>query len=426
MKNNFLNFLQWILKQFARLTIWRFKPDVIAISGSVGKTSTKEAIFAILSARGKFAFGGKNYKRVRKSNGNFNNELGMPLAILGDWKKVGKPFFLFWPIVIVAAFFRLFFLPRSFYPKILILEYAAAKPGDIKYLLNIAKPKIAVLTAIGDIPVHSEFYGGPEAVIREKSKLIENLYADNFAVLNFDDETVISLKEKTRGKIMTFGFNEGADIRITNFENRLENGKPEEIGVFFKLEYKGNFVPVVLKNVLGKSHAYAAAAAAAIGLIYNLNLVEIAEHLANYYQPAKRRMNLILGKKKIYIIDDSYNASPLSMINALQTLKDLKSERRVAVLGDMLELGESSSKAHEKIGELAAGSVDILITVGPLAKIIAEAAKNFGLAADKIFSFENVSETLISANKLIKTKDILLVKGSRAVGLDKLIDALAV
>ncbi len=269
--------LRQILKLLARLTIWKFKPDIIAISDSVGKTLTKEAIFAVL----------KNRYRVRKSSGNFDNELGMPLAILGNWEKVGKQVFLFWPMVIVAAFFRLIFLLRSFYPKILILEYAAAKPGDIKYLLSIAKPKVAVLTAIGDLPVHLEFYADPQAVVREKSKLIENLYIDNFAVLNFDDETTVVLKEKTRGKIMTFGFNEGADIKITNFENRLENKKIEESGVFFKLEYRGNFVPIALKSVLGKSHVYAAAAATAVGLIYGLNLVEIAEYLINNYQPAK-------------------------------------------------------------------------------------------------------------------------------------------
>ncbi len=414
MKKILINILKFIFEKLARLTIWRFRPDVIAISGSVGKTSAKEAIFAV----------SKNSYRVRKSNGNFNNELGMPLAILGNWAKIGKPIFLFWLRVIIAAFFRLIFLPRSFYPKILILEYAAGKPGDIKYLLNIAKPKVAVLTAIGNLPVHLEFYADPQAVVREKSKLIENLYTDNFAVLNFDDEETIVLKEKTRGKIMTFGFNEGADIRITNFENRLEDGKLEESGIFFKLEYKRNFVPVVLRGVLGKSHAYATAAATAVGLIYDLNLVEIAERLANNYQPAKRRMNLISGKKKIYIIDDSYNASLLSMTNALQTLKDLGGKRRVAVLGDMLELGEYSNEAHEKIGKLAAESVDILITVGFLAKIIAESAKNSGLPMEKIFSFENTEEALATVRKLVKAGDIVLIKGSRAIRLDKIADAM--
>ncbi|MEK7549259.1 MAG: Mur ligase family protein [Patescibacteria group bacterium] len=270
MKNFLINILKFILERLARLTIWRFKPDVIAISGSVGKTSAKEAIFTVL----------KNCYRVRKNSRNFNDELGMPLAILGNWTKIGKPIFLFWPRVIIAAFFRLIFLPRSLYPKILILEYAVAKPGDIKYFLNIAKPKVAVLTAIEDLP---------EAVAREKSKLIENLYIDNFAVLNFDDEATVVLKEKTRGEIMTFGFNEGADVKITNFENRLESGKLEESSVFFKLEYKGNFVPIALKGVLGKFHVYAVAVATAIGLIYGLNLVEIAEYLVNNYQSASKK-----------------------------------------------------------------------------------------------------------------------------------------
>ena len=288
--------LKYILKQLARMIIWRFEPDIIAITGSVGKTSAKEAIYAVL----------QNHKRARKSSGNLNNELGMPLTVLKDFSdeelkivsrgypagkdKIKKMFF--WIKATLFALFKFLFSGKSSYPEILILEYGADRPGDIKYLLEIAKPKIAVISAIGGTPVHIEFYESSQAVAKEKSKLLENLFTSNFAILNFDDEMAMEMKEKTRAKIMTFGFNlpaeasakegEVPDVKITNFENKY--GDNETIGVSFKIEYVGSFVPVFLKNVFGKSHAYAAAIGATVGIIYNMNIVEIAESLSINYK----------------------------------------------------------------------------------------------------------------------------------------------
>lgn len=417
-----INILRYILKRLAKLTIWRYKPDIIAITGSVGKTSAKEAIYAVLSSSG---------KKVRKSGGNLNNELGVPLTILGDWpernlelvslwqpagkKKIRK--LLFWLKVILFSFLRIVFLPKYFYPKILILEYGADRPGDIKNLLEIAKPKIGVISAIGETPVHIEFYSGLEAVIREKSKLIENMSVNDFAVLNFDDSRAMEAKEKTRAKIMTFGFDEGANVRIVNFEN-----------VNFKIEHQGNVVPVTLKNTFGKAQAYAAGAATCVGLIYELNLVRICEALSSDYQPAKHRMNLIKGVKECLIIDDSYNASPISMKASLETLADIKTEnetRKIAILGDMRELGEYSEKAHKDIGKLAAGIVDFLITVGQNGKIIAESAEQNGLVKDRILIFGTAEEAAKAAKNIVKKGDIILVKASRGIGLDKVVEALS-
>jgi len=403
MRNIFLKILKLILKNLAKLTVWYFQPQIIAITGSAGKTSAKEAIYAVLSAqdgslpvRQAGASGGKNYRRVRKSKGNLNNELGMPLTILGDWSKEelklvsrdtlrGEKIFkkiFFWLKVIISASIRVFFLRKSAYPQVLVLEYAADRPGDIKKLLRIAKPNVGIVSAIGKIPVHVEFFSTPEAVAREKSKLIEALTANGFAILNFDNEVVMKMKECAKARIITFGFNEGADLKIGNFENRSENDKP--MGISFKLEYGGSFVPVILKNCFGKAQAYAATIGACVGLIYDLNLVEISEALSENYQPAKGRMNLLKGIKETYVIDDSYNASPLSMEEALNTIRELSAKRKIAILGDMLELGKYSIEAHESIGRLVAPIVDILITVGPRAKFIAEAAKSSGLAENKV------------------------------------------
>jgi len=460
MKHFLLKILKSILKQLARLMVWRFKPKIIGITGSAGKTSTKEAIFAVL----------KNHHRVRKSKGNLNNEIGIPLTILGDWsekelklvsrdtppgeKRIKKLFF--WIKVIVSALIRVLFLHKSAYPRVLILEYAADRPGDIKYLLEIARPQIGVVTTVGEIPVHVEFFSGPEAVAREKSKLIESLPANGFAVLNFDNEIVMEMRERTRARVITFGFAEGADLRITNFdltqtnadlyadlyadlneEARSARGSASDqhnidqresvwrevpVGVSFKLEYAGSVVPVVLKNAFGKAQAYAAAASACVGLIFDLNLVEISEALSNNYQPAKGRMNLIAGIKDTYIIDDTYNASPISMQEALETLRNLPAKRKIAVLGDMLELGKYSIEAHESLGRFVAPIVDILVTVGPRAKFIAEEAKNSGLAENKILSFDTAGEAGLAVQDLIKPGDLILVKASRAIGLEKVVE----
>ncbi len=424
MKSILVKILKWVLKKLAQITIWRFEPQVVAITGSVGKTSSKEAVYAVL----------KNYRRTRKSKGNLNNELGIPLTIIGDWpeeelklvsreqpvgeKRIKKLFF--WLKAIFFALFNFVFLKKYSYPEVLILEYGSDKPGDIKYLLEVARPHIGIVTTVGEIPVHVEFFSGPEALAREKSKLIEYLSATGFAILNFDNEIVIKMKERTRGRVLTFGFGEGADIKISNFENRYEDNRP--FGISFKLEYGGSFVPVILKNVFGKAQSYAAAIAACIGLIFDLNLVEISEAILKNYSPPKSRMNLIEGIKETYVIDDTYNSSPLSMHEALDILRDLPVKRKIAVLGDMLELGKYSIEAHEAIGKLVSGIVDVLVTIGPRAKFIAESAKATGLSKNKILSFDTVAEAAIAVQDLIRKGDLILVKASRAMELEKVVE----
>ncbi|MBI5147792.1 MAG: hypothetical protein HZA37_01420 [Parcubacteria group bacterium] len=403
-----VNILKKTIKYLAAKTAEKFDPEIIAITGTVGKTSVKEAVFAVAKAA----------KTARASAGNFNNEIGAPLTILSDSETAGGK--LFWCKTILFSAVRLLFPRRWFgYPEALILEYAADKPGDIKYLLEIARPKIGIVTAIGEIPPHVEFYSGPDAVAREKAKLVEDIPVSGFAVLNFDDEAVMDMRERTRAKIMTFGFGEGSDVRVSAFENRSENGAPE--GISFKLEYGGSFVPARLDGVFGKAHAYSAAAAACVGLISGLNLVKISEALLNYRSP-KGRMAILNGIKGSFIIDDSYNASPLSVHSALDALKGLKTERKIAVLGDMLEIGKYSPEAHEAIGRLAAKSADILVTVGAAAKIIAESAVKAGMPKKNIFSFDEAEEAGRAVQNLIQPKDVVLVKASRAIGLEKVVE----
>ncbi|OGZ00262.1 MAG: hypothetical protein A2945_04515 [Candidatus Liptonbacteria bacterium RIFCSPLOWO2_01_FULL_52_25] len=421
--------LRWTLKKLAQAMIWRFRPGIVGITGSVGKTSTKLAVAAVL----------REGRSVRTSDGNLNNDFGLPLTILGAWSagelklisrdqpahtaRARKLFF--WTKVILVSLARLIFGSKSKYPEILVLEYGADRPGDLKYLLSIARPNVSIISAIGDIPVHVEFFAGPEDVAREKARLIEYLPSAGYAILNFDDASVMGIKERTRAHIVTFGFGSGSSVRMMRLENKWEKdahsnaGRP--VGISFKIEYGGTFVPVRLDNCFGKAQAYAAGAAAAVGLIFGMNLVRISEALKKY-EPAPSRMELFPGIKHTYLIDDSYNASPLSMHAALDTLRGLPGKRKVAVLGDMLEIGKYTLEAHERLGHLAGKVVDMLVTVGPRAKFIAEAAHEAGLAPSKIFSFDMADDARKPVQDMLKQGDLVLVKGSHAMELRKVVE----
>lgn len=421
-----------ILNFLAGRIIRRYNPEIIAVTGSVGKTSTKEAIFAVFSGSISPETGKK--LRVWKSKGNFNNELGAPLAVVGDFseerlklvsreqpagtKKAAKIFFWLGSIwrALVWAYFP-FKLP---YPDVLVLEYGADRPGDIKNLIKMARPKGAVLTAIGETPVHVEYYANPDELAKEKGKILEPLSVGGFAVLNADDNRVLALKEKTRARVITFGFSENSDIRISQFEYQLSAGRPA--GISFKIEFNGSAVPIFLKNVFGRSQAYAAAAALATAAAFGLNLVEAGQALEKNYLAPKRRMNLVEGLKETLIIDDSYNASPLSVKEALAALAALSAKRKIAVLGDMLELGEYSIEAHQEIGKLVCDKADFLVAVGSRSKFTAEAAEKNGLAKERIYVFETAAEAIVPVRDLLQAGDLILIKASRGIGLDRVVD----
>jgi len=392
-----------ILKIFASLVLIKFKPIIIGITGSVGKTSTKEAIYTVL----------KYHFFVRPSPQSYNNPLGLPLTILNS-SAPGKNI-LKWLAIFIKAF-RLLISPKKWqrYPEILILEMGVDRPGDFDYLLSFIRPKIGVVTAVGEIPVHVEFFAGPEQLAAEKSKLVEALPKDGTAILNYDDLTVLDMKEKTIARDVTFGFEKGADVRITDFLPRLD-------GLHFKIEYDGNIVPVRLPNSLGKPHGYAAAAATVVGLIFKMNLVEISQALLNYQSPSGR-LRLLAGIKNSHIIDDTYNASPLAMKAALEVLKELPAKRRIAVLGDMLEIGTYSEAAHREMGDIAAKFVDYLFVVGLRAKFIADEALIHGLEENQVLRFNEAKEVGLKLQEIIREGDLILIKGSQAMRMEKIVE----
>lgn len=431
----FVETLKDILGVLARIIISIYNPKIIAVTGSAGKTSAKEAIFSALK-NGNSKVNFKKKKKVWRSKGNLNTEFGLILSIFNDWdekelkivsreqpagtKKIRKTFF--WIKAIIVALRRIVFPISSTYANFLVLEYGADRPGDIKKLLRIARPKIGVVTSLGDIPVHIEFYKEAEEVAREKGKIIKSLPSNGFAILNCDDRLVFQMKNETKANVITFGFCEEADIKISNFSNVYEDNVPS--GVSFKIEYQGNVVPVNLKNSFGRPCAYAVATAFAVGVALNKNLIDVVEAIEKNYKPAKRRMNFFKAQKNFWIIDDSYNASPLSTEEALSALKDIKAKRKVAILGDMLELGDYSIIAHRKIGELAADSAEVIISIGERAKILHQIAEKRGFSSENNFYFKNVKEAMYCVENILEEGDLVLVKASRGIGLDKLVDAI--
>jgi len=406
--------IQKILKILARRVIKKYQPIVIGITGSVGKSSTKEAIYEIL----------KNNFRARKSQGNYNNEIGLPLTILG-FPSAGKNIFG-WLKIFIKVIFNL--LPeKENYPEILILEMAADHPGDIAYLLKIVKPQIGVLTSVS--PSHLEFFKEVENVFAEKQLLIKNLPLNGWAILNKDDKLIASLENKIKSKILTFGLGEEAMVRgIEIFLSQsLEEKEIELKGLQFKIKYQGNVVPIFLSGVISCSQVYAILAAVAVGLSLNLNLLTIANYLSSY-KHLPSRMSVLKGKKEVVIIDDTYNSSPMAVKEALKTLLQIKlasGARKWIVLADMLELGKKSIDLHYEVGEeVAKGNFNFLLTYGKESIEIAKGAREKGMNEKNIFSFDKQDQLIKFLEENILTGDIILVKGSRGMRMENVVKAL--
>ncbi len=410
----FKKIIEWKLRLLAKWVLKKYKPLVIGITGSVGKTSAKEAVYTVLSSKFRV---GKNIK-------NYNNELGVPLSILGSESGYRNP--VVWIFVFLKALGLLLFKKKD-YPEILVLEMGADKPGDIRYLTKLAPCHIGVITAIGR--VHEELFGSLEKIIKEKQILVTHLKEDGWAILNADDALVMETKDKIKGRILTFGFSDDAEVKAA--ELAVSAGPSPDPwadgqikGLSFKLLYKGSSIPVFLPSVLGEHQVYSALAAAAVGLTLGLNGANISAALRNYKSPPGR-MNLIPGIKRTSIIDDTYNSSPIAARAALRVLKKINvSGRKIAVFGDMLELGEFTESGHREVGEAVPGAADILVTVGDKAGLIGDEAAKRGLPRNKIHGFDNTYEAGKFIQEILKQGDIILVKGSQGARMERVVKEL--
>lgn len=412
------NLLQYILKILAKIILWRHKPRVVAITGSVGKTSAREAIYQVLKWRFK----------TRRNIKNYNNEIGIPLTILGS--ETGKRSILRWSLIFLKAFGTILW-DRN-YPEILVLEMGIDRPGDMKYLISFVPVDVGVMTAIGQFPSHIEFFPEKGKLVEEKALLIRSLSAGGLAVLNYDDLSVRMIGDNLPEKVdlIQYGFGEGSNLEIDNYHLNIGDLERGDFGISFKVDYLGSAVPIRLPNALGKQHAFAAAAAASVGVFFGLNLVDISRELGKYHS-LPGRTKLIKGVKNTWIIDDSYNASPASVLAALEILQEISvanlednekvSCRKIAVLGDMLELGADTEAGHRQVGKKAAPMADMLFTVGERARFIADEARQQGMAEENIFEFSSSQEAALTVQEKITEGDIILIKGSRFMHMESVV-----
>ncbi len=398
--------VQNLLQSKVRKLIQKHKPRIIAVTGSVGKTSTKNAIAMVLS--GKF--------RVRASTENYNNEFGVPLAILG-LKSPGRS---------VRGWLKVLTYQEKDFPEVLVLEFGADRPGDIQKLCELVPPEIGVVTAVS--PVHAEHFGTIEKLADEKAALVTHVPENGLVVLNADDDRVAAFASRTSAPVLTYGFRP-ADLQAIGYEVGVREDFSFDPGEEFstthvRVKSRNGEVDLTLKNTLGKAQVSAALAATAVGLHLGLSFDEIFKRLLSYQSPPGR-LRPLPGIKGTLVLDDSYNAAPASTSSALSTLQEFspfEGRRRIAVLGDMAELGQYSEAEHRNVGlQAASGGVDLLLCVGEKARDICRGAAEAGMEAEHVLEFSNAEEAGRWLDRNIKQGDIVLVKGSQSARMEKVV-----
>lgn len=364
------------LQQAARF--WRRRLDlkVIGITGSVGKSTTKELVAEVLSQR----------YRTLKNQGNLNNEIGLPLTMLSLNEEHERA----------------------------VLEMGFYVPGEIAFLCDLALPEIGVITNIGT--VHAERAGTQEDIARGKSELIQALppAPTGVAILNYDDPWVHDMAGLTKARVFYYGLDPNADLWADGVEGLgLE-------GIRFQLHYQGEVLHLRIP-LIGRHSVHAALRAAAVGLADGLTWQEIVAGLRS--GRAQLRMMTSRTESGALILDDSYNASPESTLAALNLLEELEG-RKVAVLGDMLELGIYEVQGHEIVGARAAQVADLLIVVGERARIIASSALQAGFPQEAIMVLADIPQVIDYLKKNLEKGDIVLVKGSRGMRMERIVSAL--
>ncbi|HHV60691.1 MAG TPA: UDP-N-acetylmuramoyl-tripeptide--D-alanyl-D-alanine ligase [Clostridiaceae bacterium] len=365
------------LGDIARTIRKKFSVPIIAITGSVGKTSTKEMVASVL---------GTKYN-VLKSRENFNNEIGLPLTLvsLDSFHQIG------------------------------VVEMGTRNFGDISYLTNICSPDIAIITNIG--VSHIERFGSRQNILKAKLEILEGLPPEGTVILNGDDKLLYGLKDLLSFKTKYFGIEEVNDYYAYNITKAGENGTYFDIKLNNK-EYRFH-IPVP-----GIHNVYCALAAIAVGMETGMDIESIQAGISQY-SPGNMRLNIVSGKG-IKIIDDVYNASPQSMEAAIEVLKDISGNARtVAILGDMLEMGDWAFEAHKDIGKLTVQkNIDYVLTVGENARGIFLGALYAGIPEERVYTFESNGEVNEFLNNFVRPGDYLLVKGSRGMKMEEIVNHL--
>lgn len=352
----------------------KFKIPFIAVTGSVGKTTTRDMVYSTISAK---------YNSL-KNVGNLNNQFGVPLTLFNLNKE----------------------------HECAVIEMGMSGFNEIEYLANIVNPQIGIISNIGYS--HVEHLGSRDGIFKAKMEIATNFDENSLLIVNGDDDCLKTLKTKDLVyKLRTFGFDKDNDIYCESYEMDEEsinfvaviNGKKEEF-----------FIPTV-----GKHNIYNAMAAILVGLNLNMTIEEIKDGLKNF-QCTKNRLDII-KKDKLTIIDSVYNASIDSMSAALNILGRYEN-RRVAILGDMFEMGEFAEFGHRQVGKAALGNIDIMIAIGKDSEFIVKELKENNMNENNLYHFETKEEAIESLDNIIKDDDVILVKASRGMNLEKVVEYL--
>lgn len=404
--------LKNILRFLAARILKKYRPLIIGVTGSVGKSSTKEAIAIALSG----------FYRLAKSEGNYNNEYGLPLTIIGA--KSGGNSVLGWARVFWRGLWR-WLIPGK-YPQALVLEFGIDRPGDMAYLLSFVPVDIGVVTHVSGS--HLEYFKSLRKIANEKSQLVRHFEnGKGIAILNADNELVLAMREKTNAEtVLTYGLDHEADLR--GIQAVLQPATPTQLfpGYHLKISYEGKTVPIRLPFIVAKHHLGAVLAALAVVAGLKGNLIEAAQRLEQF-APLPGRLRFLPGFSGMRLLDDTYNSSPASLEEALNVLKQIMAPRKVAVLGDMLELGEDSIGLHRELASAVRDSgANLVMTVGRYMRFTDEELEVLGFPAKQHIWFETPLEACTALRALARADDVILIKGSQGMRLEMVTKTLLV
>ena len=400
------------INSLCKKIINKYEPKVIGIAGDFDKDIVKNYVFAVLDYK---------YKGEVRENDSLDSDFynSVNNVVLGINKKRSS-FFL-----IIKAFWLLAIKNKK-YPKYFVLNYPVNKSGEMKKFLKFVKPDIGILSSVTDRNI--EYFSSLKKEADEKGLIVTSLDKKSKAILNIDYEIIEKLESKIKPDIISYGFTEKADIQATEFSSYEKDGdiniEDKIQGIHFKLKHKGTVVPFFIPKVIGSDHVRGFMASVAVGNILGMNMVDISECFLNH-KPIKGNFTLVKGVKHTLIIDQTSYIDPYSVALSLETLERLKIDKghfKYAVIGDISNIIEFSDKKHVEIGKLVAKlGIDYLITIGAKAKHIAKGAKLGKMKKDNCFSFSKAEEAGRFLQDRIKKGDLILVTGSKELGIDKIV-----
>ena len=412
----FRKIIRFWLRFFSHWYIIKYQPIVIGITGNTGKTSTKEAIHQVLKQKGIL---------LRKTLKNLNTDIGVPLAILGLGD--ARRNIIKWLYNFLKALLLVIHDKKP--PKYLILELAADRPGEIEYFTNFLPIKIGVVTTIGKDPVHLEFFPNRDGLIDEKSWIVRGVQEKGTIILNRDDKDVIAMGKlaKDKTKILSYGKTPNSDLLILDHRSFL--AKDTKFYTEVKFKFQNQIYHLKLPDAMGKGNLYSAMPALLCGFILGISIKDGIEALQEEVFLPPGRMKIIKGIKETTIIDDTYNASPLSYHNALTSIADIDvcKGRKILIMGDMAEIGKRSLDIHKEILEYALNFANNIICLGEqmtsaLSSI--NLTKSDFVRLPKINIAKNHQEAINITKQLARKGDMILVKGAQVMRMEKIVKAL--